>query len=58
LKIKLNGRLFDIIQVMEAESQEVLNTPTEHGFQDAFKNYRSAGNGEGDYFEGDGGQYA
>jgi hypothetical protein len=30
---------------MEAESQAVLNSLTEHDFQDAFKNDRSAGNG-------------
>jgi hypothetical protein len=32
--------------VIEAESQAVLNSLTEHGFQDTFKNGRSAGNGE------------
>jgi hypothetical protein len=36
LKIKLKDRHFDIIEVMEAESQAVLNTLTEHDFQDAF----------------------
>jgi hypothetical protein len=36
-KIKLKGSHFDTIEVMEAESQAVLNTLTEHGFQDAFK---------------------
>jgi hypothetical protein len=46
LKIKLNVRHFDTLEVMEAESQAVLNTLTEHDFQDAFKNYRRAGNGE------------
>jgi hypothetical protein len=30
---------------MEAESQAVLNSLTEHDFQDEFKNGRSAGNG-------------
>jgi hypothetical protein len=30
---------------MEAESQAVLNNLTEHNFEDAFKNGRSAGNG-------------
>jgi hypothetical protein len=30
---------------MAVESQAVLNTLTEHDFQDAFKNGRSAGNG-------------
>jgi hypothetical protein len=45
LKIKLKSRHFDTIEVMEAESQAVLNTLTEHDFQDGFKNGRSAGNG-------------
>jgi hypothetical protein len=44
-KIKLKGRLFDTNEVIEAESQVVLNVLTEHDFQDAFKNGRSAGNG-------------
>jgi hypothetical protein len=38
LKIKLKRRHFDTIEVLEAESQAVLNTPTEHDFQDAFTN--------------------
>jgi hypothetical protein len=37
LNIKLNGRDFDTTEVIEAESHEVLNTLTEHDFQDAFK---------------------
>jgi hypothetical protein len=37
LKIKLKGRRFDTIDVVEAELQAVLNTLTEHDFQDAFK---------------------
>jgi hypothetical protein len=46
LKIKLKGRRhFDTTEVMEAESQAVLNSLTELGFQDAFKNGRSSGNG-------------
>jgi hypothetical protein len=36
LKIKLKGRHFDTVEVIEAESQAVLNTFTEHDFQDAF----------------------
>jgi hypothetical protein len=36
-KIKLKGRHFDTIEVIEAGSQAVLNIPTEHNFQDAFK---------------------
>jgi hypothetical protein len=35
--MKLNGRYFDKIEVMEAESQAVLNTLTEHHFEDAIK---------------------
>jgi hypothetical protein len=35
LKIKLKNRHFDTIEVIEAESQAVLNTLTKHHFQDA-----------------------
>jgi hypothetical protein len=41
LKIKLEGRHFDTVEVMEAEPQAVLNGLTEFGFQDAFQNGRS-----------------
>jgi hypothetical protein len=37
LKIKLKGHHFDTIEVIESESQVVLNTFTEHDLQDAFK---------------------
>jgi hypothetical protein len=37
LKIKVRGRHFDTTEVIEAESQAVLNTLTEHNLQDAFK---------------------
>jgi hypothetical protein len=47
---------------MEAESQMVLNTFTEHDFQDAFKKWQKHWewciHAYGDYFEGDGGQWA
>jgi hypothetical protein len=36
LKIKLKGHHFDTIEVIEAESQAVLNTLPEHDSQDAF----------------------
>jgi hypothetical protein len=43
--------------VIEAESQGVLNTLTEHDFQDAFKKWQKRWElrlrAEGDYFEGD-----
>jgi hypothetical protein len=46
LKIKLNGSHFDTIEVIETESQAVLNTLRAHGFQDAFKqNGIRSGNG-------------
>jgi hypothetical protein len=45
LEIKLKDRHFDTIEVMEAASQAVLNTFTEHDFQDSFKDVRSAGKG-------------
>jgi hypothetical protein len=37
LKIKLKVRHFVTTEVIEAESQAVLDTLTEHAFQDAFK---------------------
>jgi hypothetical protein len=43
LKIKLRGSHFDTTEVTEAESQVVQNTLTQHEFQDAFKNGKSAG---------------
>jgi hypothetical protein len=43
--MKLKGCHFDTIEVIETESQAVLNALTEHDFQDALKNGRSAGNG-------------
>jgi hypothetical protein len=45
MKIKLKGRHFYAMEVIKAESQAVLNTLTDHDFQAAFKNGRSAGNG-------------
>jgi hypothetical protein len=45
--------------VFEAESQVVLNTLTEHSFQNAFKEWQKRWErcicAEGSYFEGDGG---
>jgi hypothetical protein len=60
LKIKLIGRRFDTVEMIEAESQMGLNTLTEHNFHDAFKKWQKCWEqfirAEGDYFEGDGGQ--
>jgi hypothetical protein len=60
LQIKLKGRHFDITEVSEAEPHVVLNTCTEHNFQDAFKKLQKCWKQyirtEGDYFEGNGDQ--
>jgi hypothetical protein len=62
LKINLKCRHFDTTEVIEEELQAVLNTLTERDFQDAFKKLQNhcerCISAEGDYFEGDGGQYA
>jgi hypothetical protein len=59
-KIKEKGRNFDAIEVIEAESQAVLNTLTEHDFQDDFrkrqKPWERCIRADGDYFGVDGGQ--
>jgi hypothetical protein len=41
LKIKSKGRHFDTVEVIETESQAMLNTLTEHDFQDAFKKWQN-----------------
>jgi hypothetical protein len=60
LKIKLKGRRCETIEVIEAESQAVLNTLTQHDFQDEFKRRQKCWEwcicAEGDYVKGDGGQ--
>jgi hypothetical protein len=60
LKIKLKGRHFDTTEVIEAESQAVLNIFIEHDFQDTFKKWQKHWKQyirvEDDYFKGDGGQ--
>jgi hypothetical protein len=45
IDVKTERPPFYTTKVIEAESQAVLNTLTEHDFEDAFKNGRSAGNG-------------
>jgi hypothetical protein len=40
LKLKLKGRHFDTNGVIEAEFLAVLNTLTEHDFQDTFENWQ------------------
>jgi hypothetical protein len=59
LKIKLKCYHFDTFEVIDAESQAVLNALTERDFQDAFKTQQKRWErcigAEGDYFEGDSG---
>jgi hypothetical protein len=58
----LKGHHFDTPEVINGESMAELSTLTEHDFQDAFKEWQRCWewrtHTEGDYFEGDGGQYA
>jgi hypothetical protein len=60
--MKLKGRRFDTIEVIEAELQAALNTLTEQDFQDIFKKRQKRSEWcirmEGDYIEGDGAQSA
>jgi hypothetical protein len=57
--MKLKGHHFDSMEVIEAESQVMLNTLIEHDFQDAFKNWQKHWEGcihtGGNCLEGDGG---
>jgi hypothetical protein len=60
LKTKLKGRHLDTIEVIEAVSQAVLNTITEHNYQNAFKKWKKRWEwcicAEEEYFNVDGGQ--
>jgi hypothetical protein len=44
-KVRLKGPHFDTTEMIQAESQAVLNILTEHDLQNAFKNDRSTGDG-------------
>jgi hypothetical protein len=64
LKLKLKGRIQTrfAVEVIQAELQALPNTHTDHDFQDAFKKLWKCWEGymhvEGDYIEGDVGQYS
>jgi hypothetical protein len=57
LKIKLKGSRFYTTEVIEADSQAVMNTLTEYDFQDAFKKWQKRWEwcilAEVDYIKGD-----
>jgi hypothetical protein len=59
--LEVKGCRFYTIEVIEAESQ-MGNSLREHDFQDAFKKWQRHSerciHAEGDYFEGDVGQWA
>jgi hypothetical protein len=58
--MKRKSCCFDTIEVIKTELQAILNTFTEHDFQDAFKKWQKRWeryiHAEGDHFEGEGGQ--
>jgi hypothetical protein len=58
--MKLKGHHFGTIEVIEADSQVLLNTLSEHDFQDAFRKWKKPWEWciceEGGFFKGDGGQ--
>jgi hypothetical protein len=60
MKLKLKGRRFDTIEEIQDESQRVLDTVTEKGFQEAFQKWRRRWDRclhwEEYYLEDDGGQ--
>jgi hypothetical protein len=59
LKIKLKGSNFDTVEVIKSELQAMLNTLTEHNFQDTFKKWQKLWERwmdiAGDYFGSDSG---
>ena len=58
MKLKLKGRRFDTIEEIQAESQRVLDTLIEKGFQEVFQKWKRQWDqclhAGGNYFEGDG----
>jgi hypothetical protein len=58
MKLKLQGRRFESIEEIQAESQDVMKMLTQNDFQQCFRSWKSSWDrnisAEGDYFEGDG----
>jgi len=59
MKLRLKGRCFASIEEVQAESQQILNTPTPADFNECFRKWQNHWDrciqDQGDYFEGDGG---
>jgi hypothetical protein len=57
MKLRLKGRRFATIEVVQAESQQILNTLTPADFNECFQKCQNRWDrciqAEGDYFEGD-----
>jgi len=57
--LRLKGRRFLSTEEIQAESQQVLNTPTRADFNECFEKWQNCWDryiqAQGDYFEGDGG---
>jgi transposase len=62
MKLKLKGRQFDNIEEIQAELQRMVETLIEKEYQEAFYKWRRLWDlclhAGGNYFEGDGSQYA
>jgi len=61
MKLRLEGRRFDTTEEIHAESQEVIDTLTFENFQGCMKSWETCWDrcihAQGNYFEGDGGNY-
>jgi hypothetical protein len=61
MKLKLKGRCFESIEEIQAELQDVMKMLTQNDFQQCCRSWKSHRdrciNAEGDYLEGDGGEY-
>jgi hypothetical protein len=61
MKFRLQGRRFDTIEEIQAESQELLKTLTLEDFQGCVESWKKRCDryihAQGDYFEGDCGNY-
>ena len=61
MKLRLKGRRFDTAEEIHAETQDVIDTLTFDNFQGCTKSWETHWdrriNAQGDYFEGDSGNY-